>query len=244
MSENHDQIKSLKNRISKIGVNTALTPTDKLVAVVVAATGEMNPAALIEMIGLPKSTLYRSLGNAWEYASGELENSAIPMSGNVETLETDGKQTENPSHQWENEAGTSLALNKELPKGNTLYESVRGCGGNEEIPGLNGSTGQFVTQLACTLAGALGSPDFLTAKEIIQANVDSFGADKVKVGLAEWRIKAMTDKQFRATPSSFGKFVQNARVESIERQQAKSDHEREWAEYMEKMRSGEGEFVQ
>jgi len=104
---------------------------------------------------------------------------------------------------------------KELPNGNTSYEdtSMHACSAHaSEIEGLNGSTGAFTTQLATLLAGPLGSPDFQTAKQILESNVRSFGAERVRIAMAEWSVRVQTDRQFRATPSSFGKFVQSAKI--------------------------------
>lgn len=218
MPKEHDEIKSIKELIAEIGVNSFLTPTDKLVAVTVVATGEMNPAVLMEMLGLKRSTLYRSLGNAWEFAADTIEKSVNPIGGNAETPETDGKQTEIPSHQWEKDdwhGDCTSRAPKELPNGNTSYEdtSMHACSAHAgEIEGLNGSTGAFTTQLATLLAGPLGSPDFQTAKQILESNVRSFGAERVRIAMAEWSVRVQTDRQFRATPSSFGKFVQAAKT--------------------------------
>ena len=114
----------------------------------------------------------------------------------------------------ENEVGIEVATRapKELPNGNSYTNPALhagGCGGNYEVEGLNGSTGSFVTQLACMLAGPLGNPNFAEARAFFADNVPIFGPEKVKNGFAEWQAKVRMNL-VRPTPRSLVGFFKRA----------------------------------
>lgn len=199
--------------VDEIVADNRLTDCAKLVAVLLAQ-GHTERTEIAAVLGKSVRTVEAAFALLGRLEYVKTRKREYAKSRNKEYV-----NTRNHVDEYANSRnGTEIATRapKELPNGNTLplnTNSMHACSAREgEIEGLNGSTGAFVTQLATALAGPMGSPDFLTAKIILESNVRSFGAERVRVAMAEWSVRVQTDKKFKATPSSFGKFVQNAKT--------------------------------
>ena len=95
-----------------------------------------------------------------------------------------------------------------------------------EIEGLNGSTPKMVRLFAELIAGPLGTPDEITAHDLLASNVEFYGAERVKVGFLEFRQKMAAEKHVRDPLRLFNGFVKGAKLVAATDRPVESEYER------------------
>lgn len=135
---------------------------------------------------------------------------SVPTDGSVSATLTEVTPDPDRSVRCQKErVSPHTPLPKETPPAAACKPSEK-----PEIEGLNGSTPKLVSQFAALLAGPLGTPDEETAYDLLESNVELYGAEKVKIGLHEFRQKMAAEKRVANPLGLFNGFVKGAKLPS------------------------------
>ena len=113
--------------------------------------------------------------------------------------------------------------------------------GGEEIAGLNGSTGMYIDLVPNQLSPY--APDHETARSLLTGFVDTYGPDRVAVGLLELKTQIAAGNVPRNFAKAFPSFIRNASTtsrqeETAEKKSRLQDELAKWNAQTEEMAHG------
>lgn len=186
-----------------------MTSQDALIAYFVETSGITSPTQAAELLGVPAETArkwmrrYRTMRadpTGQISPVGDIDRSNPPK-----PVKSDRSNQTAPRVRANKESPSEIVITRQLAS------NARAC--EREIEGLNGSTPIFVDRLARIMADPmLGQvPDYELAYRLIETNVVTYDAMKVKIGIAELEADiAEKGKRPNNWAKAFSGFVKQA----------------------------------